>query len=120
MLKRAPKSAAVTFSRLGAKKNVVSTLNPSGTFTIVSAPMEKGRRRRKLKIDLASGDFTLAGDIDIQVCVALSDASASPPPMGGAPSELGFDGHRAEDRRSVADVESVQVPRVAGVDLEYQ
>ncbi len=70
MLKRAPKSAAVTFSRLGAKKNVVSTtLKPSGTFTIVSAPMEKDAVG-KMKIDLASGDFTLAGDMDIQVCVA--------------------------------------------------
>ncbi|MDP9152574.1 MAG: TlpA family protein disulfide reductase [Myxococcota bacterium] len=70
LLKRSPKSAAVTFSRLGAKKNVVfTTFKPSGTVRIVSAPMEQGAVG-KMKIDLASGDYTLTGELDVQMCVA--------------------------------------------------
>ncbi len=38
-------------------------------MTVVSAPMEKGGKG-KLKIDLQSGDYMLAGDLDIEVCVS--------------------------------------------------
>ena len=37
-------------------------------MTVVSAPMEKGGKG-KLKIDLQSGDYMLAGTVDIEVCV---------------------------------------------------
>ena len=53
----------------GGKKDASATFKPSGTVTIVSAPMDKGATG-KLKIDLQSGDYMLAGDLDIQVCVA--------------------------------------------------
>jgi hypothetical protein len=51
------------------KKGGSSTFKPSGTVTVVSAPMDKGAKG-KLKIDLQSGDYMLAGDLDIEVCVA--------------------------------------------------
>ena len=41
----------------------------SGTVTVVTAPMDKGGKG-KLRIDLQSGDYVLAGDLDIEVCVA--------------------------------------------------
>jgi hypothetical protein len=50
-------------------KGASATFKPSGTVTVVSAPMEKGGKG-KLKIDLQSGDYMLAGDLDIEVCVA--------------------------------------------------
>ncbi len=55
--------------RSGGKKEASATFKPSGTVTIVSAPMNKGATG-KLKIDMQSGDYMLAGDLDIQVCVA--------------------------------------------------
>ncbi len=69
-LKRATKkgSGEIAF-RPGGKKDPSATFKPSGTVTIVSAPMAKGATG-KLKIDLQSGDYMLAGDLDIQVCVA--------------------------------------------------
>jgi hypothetical protein len=50
-------------------KGASATFKPSGTVTVVSAPMEKGGKG-KLKIDLQSGDYMLAGDLDIEVCVS--------------------------------------------------
>ncbi len=69
-LKRAGKkgSGEIAF-RPGGKKEPSATFKPSGTVTIVSAPMAKGATG-KLKIDLQSGDYMLAGDLDIEVCVA--------------------------------------------------
>jgi hypothetical protein len=52
-----------------SKKAHAAGFKPSGTVTVVSAPMEKGGKG-KLKIDLQSGDYMLAGDLDIEVCVA--------------------------------------------------
>jgi hypothetical protein len=51
------------------KKASSASFKPSGTVTVVSAPMGKGSKG-KLKIDLQSGDYMLAGDLDIEVCVA--------------------------------------------------
>lgn len=51
------------------KKGSSTTFKPSGSVTVVSAPMEKGGKG-KLKIDLQSGDYMLAGTVDIEVCVA--------------------------------------------------
>jgi cytochrome c biogenesis protein CcmG/thiol:disulfide interchange protein DsbE len=64
-------AAAIAFSRVNnAKKKAISkTFKPSGTVTIVSAPMEPDAIG-KMKIDLASGDYVLAGDLDIQLCVS--------------------------------------------------
>ena len=50
-------------------KGTSATFKPSGTVTVVTAPMEKGGKG-KLKIDLQSGDYMLAGDLDIEVCVS--------------------------------------------------
>jgi hypothetical protein len=52
-----------------SKKAASASFKPSGTVTVVSAPMDKGGKG-KLKIDLQSGDYMLAGDLDIEVCVA--------------------------------------------------
>jgi hypothetical protein len=60
-------SGEIGFSR--TKNDVSTTFKPSGTVTVVSAPMEKGKTG-KLKLDLQSGDYMIAGDLDIQVCVA--------------------------------------------------
>jgi pyruvate/2-oxoglutarate dehydrogenase complex dihydrolipoamide acyltransferase (E2) component len=72
-LRRSSKKAAgeISFTRVNAaKKGEISTkFKPSGTVTIVSAPMEQNAIG-KMKIDLTSGDYMLAGDIDIQVCVS--------------------------------------------------
>lgn len=57
----------IAFSR--GKKDVSTTFKPSGSVTVVSAPMEKGATG-KLKIDLQSGDFMLAGALDVEVCVS--------------------------------------------------
>jgi hypothetical protein len=46
-----------------------SSFKPSGRVTIVKAPMDKDAVG-KMKIDLQSGDYMLAGDLDVQVCVA--------------------------------------------------
>jgi hypothetical protein len=68
-LKRTTKKGPgeITFSR--SKKDVSTTFKPSGTVTIVSAPMTQNATG-KMKIDLQSGDYMLAGDLDIQLCVS--------------------------------------------------
>jgi hypothetical protein len=53
----------------GQKKQVSKTFKPTGLVTIVSAPMQKDAMG-KMKIDLQSGDYMLAGDLDVKVCVA--------------------------------------------------
>jgi hypothetical protein len=67
-LKRSAKKgpAEIAFNR---GKKASASFKPSGTVTIVSAPMAKGATG-KMKIDLQSGDYMLAGDLDIQICVA--------------------------------------------------
>jgi hypothetical protein len=52
------------------KKQVSTTFKPSGVVTIVSAPTDKGTVG-KMKIDLQSGGYILAGDLDVKVCGAL-------------------------------------------------
>ena len=49
------------------KKQVSSTFKPSGLVTVVSAPTAKDGVG-KLKIDLQSGGYILAGDLDVLVC----------------------------------------------------
>jgi hypothetical protein len=51
------------------KKNVSSTFKPTGLVTIVSAPTDKDAVG-KIKIDLQSGDYMLAGDLDVKLCTA--------------------------------------------------
>jgi hypothetical protein len=51
------------------KKQVSSTFKPSGMITVVSAPTQKGSVG-KLKIDLQSGGYILAGDLDVKICGA--------------------------------------------------
>lgn len=60
-----------SFVRLGGgkKRNVSSTFKPTGLVTIVAAPTQKDAVG-KMKIDLQSGDYMLAGDLDVKVCVA--------------------------------------------------
>ena len=64
-------AAAISFGRVNAakKKEVSSTFKPTGTVTIVSAPMDPNGFG-KMTIDLVSGDYTLSGDLDIEVCVS--------------------------------------------------
>jgi hypothetical protein len=50
-------------------KSVSATFKPSGTVTVVSAPMDK-TSTGKLKVDLQSGDYMLAGTLDIEMCAA--------------------------------------------------
>jgi hypothetical protein len=54
---------------IAGKKGVSAGFKPSGSLTVVSAPMDKGGKG-KLKIDLQSGDYMLAGDLDIEMCAA--------------------------------------------------
>jgi hypothetical protein len=49
------------------KKQVSSTFKPSGLVTVVSAPTTKDAVG-KMKIDLQSGGYILAGDLDVLVC----------------------------------------------------
>jgi hypothetical protein len=51
------------------KKQVSSTFKPSGMITVVSAATQKGSVG-KIKIDLQSGGYILAGDLDVKVCGA--------------------------------------------------
>jgi hypothetical protein len=51
------------------KKQVSSTFKPSGLVTVVSAPTQKDAIG-KMKIDLQSGGYILAGDLDVLVCGA--------------------------------------------------
>jgi hypothetical protein len=48
-------------------KQVSTSFKPSGLVTIVSAPTAKGTVG-KMKIDLQSGGYILAGDLDVMVC----------------------------------------------------
>jgi hypothetical protein len=69
-LKRSGKkggSAEIAFVHAGGKP--ASAFKPTGTVTVVSAPTDQGATG-KLKIDLQSGDYILAGDLDVQLCVA--------------------------------------------------
>jgi len=65
------KPGEIAFSRVNeaGKKSLSATFKPSGRVTIVKAPREKDAIG-KMKIDLQSGDYMLAGDLDVQVCVA--------------------------------------------------
>jgi hypothetical protein len=58
-----------SFVRIGPdKKNQVSTtFKPTGRLTVVSAPTAQNAFG-KIKIDLQSGDYMLAGDLDVKVC----------------------------------------------------
>ena len=51
------------------KQQVSATFKPSGLVTIVSAPTAKDAIG-KMKIDLVSGGYILAGDLDVKVCAA--------------------------------------------------
>jgi len=51
------------------KKQVSSTFKPSGLVTVVSAPTTKDAVG-KMKIDLQSGGYILAGDLDVLVCAS--------------------------------------------------
>jgi hypothetical protein len=71
-LKRSTKKAPgeIAFMRAaaaGGKKQLSATFKPSGTVTIVKAPTAE-KALGKMKIDLQSGDYMLAGDLDILVC----------------------------------------------------
>jgi hypothetical protein len=59
------------FVRVGpdGKNKVSSTFKPTGMLTVVSAPTQQNAFG-KLKIDLQNGDYILAGDLDVKVCVA--------------------------------------------------
>jgi hypothetical protein len=61
----------ISFSRLndGKKSQLSTTFTPIGTVTIVKAPMDQNSFG-KMKIDLTSGGYMLAGDIDVKVCVS--------------------------------------------------
>ncbi len=67
-LKRAtkPGGGEVGFSRGGA---VSKSFKPTGRVTVVSAPTD-ANATGKLKLDVQSGDFMLAGDLDVLLCVA--------------------------------------------------
>lgn len=72
-LRRAKKGSMgeAAFVRIGddGKKQVSTTFKPSGLVTVVSAPTQKDAIG-KLKIDLQSGDYMVAGDLDVKLCVA--------------------------------------------------
>lgn len=65
-LKRA-KGAAVNEAAFVRTKKVSTSFKPTGLVTVVSAPTQKGAVG-KMKIDLQSGDYMLAGDLDVVVC----------------------------------------------------
>jgi hypothetical protein len=67
-LKRATKAGGgeVGFSRMNALSR---TFKPTGRVTVLSAPTD-ANATGKLKLDVQSGDFMLAGDIDVLLCVA--------------------------------------------------
>jgi len=72
-LRRAKKGnmGEAAFVRIGddGKKQVSTTFKPSGLVTVVTAPTQKDAIG-KLKIDLQSGDYMVAGDLDVKLCVA--------------------------------------------------
>jgi len=61
-----------SFVRMGndKKSHPSATFKPTGRLTVVSAPTDQNAFG-KLKIDLSSGDYILAGDLDVKVCGAL-------------------------------------------------
>jgi hypothetical protein len=67
-LKRAtkPGGGEVGFSRGAA---VSKSFKPTGRVTVVSAPTD-ANATGKLKLDVQAGDFMLAGDVDVLLCVA--------------------------------------------------
>ncbi|HEY6463801.1 MAG TPA: hypothetical protein VIY73_26710 [Polyangiaceae bacterium] len=65
-LKRA-KGASVNEAAFVRTKKVSTAFKPTGLVTVVSAPTQKGSVG-KMKIDLQSGDYMLAGDLDVVVC----------------------------------------------------
>jgi hypothetical protein len=70
---QAPKGRSngdISFGRVndGKKTQLSTTFTPIGTVTIVKAPMDQNAFG-KMKIDLTSGGYMLAGDIDVKVCV---------------------------------------------------
>jgi hypothetical protein len=68
-LKRSGKNGAGEIGFSPGKKATSTMFKPSGFVTVLSAPMDKGGKG-KLKIDLQSGAYMLAGTLDIEVCVA--------------------------------------------------
>jgi hypothetical protein len=60
------------FARVGSdkKSHPSKAFKPTGRVTVVSAPKQQNAFG-KLKIDLSSGDYILAGDLDVKVCGAL-------------------------------------------------
>jgi hypothetical protein len=60
------------FARVGndKKSHKSATFKPTGRLTVVSAPTQQNAFG-KVKIDLSSGDYILAGDLDVKVCGAL-------------------------------------------------
>jgi hypothetical protein len=62
-------SGEITFyrARAGGKKDVSPTFKPSGTVTILKAPSDPSTPG-SMKIDMQSGDYMLAGDLDVLVC----------------------------------------------------
>jgi hypothetical protein len=67
-LKRSGKKGAAEISFVrGAKPS--AGFKATGTVTVVSAPTDQGATG-KLKVDLQSGDYILAGDLDVLLCAA--------------------------------------------------
>jgi hypothetical protein len=60
---------AFSRARAGGKKDISATFKPAGTVTIIKAPSEQNATGQ-LKIDLTSGDYMLAGDLDVLLCTA--------------------------------------------------
>lgn len=60
------------FVRVGKDKkgHISSTFRPTGRLTVVSAPTDTSAFG-KLKVDLSSGDYIVAGDLDVKICAAL-------------------------------------------------
>jgi hypothetical protein len=72
--KKGPGEIAFVRVNTNGKREPSETFKPTGRVTVVKAPTEEGATG-KLKVDMQSGDYMLAGDLDIQMCVA---------PKGGA------------------------------------
>jgi hypothetical protein len=61
-----PGGGEVGFTRGGT---LSKSFKPTGRITVVSAPSD-ANATGKLKVDLQSGDFMLAGDLDVLLCTA--------------------------------------------------
>jgi hypothetical protein len=66
-----PGGGEVGFSRAGAggKGTLAKGFKPTGRVTVVKAPTD-ANATGKIKVDLQSGDFILAGDLDVLLCAA--------------------------------------------------